>query len=351
MISKKNLEQMNRLLFSNKKLLCIGAEHVFKDFIKPYCIEKKYLPFPFAIYDSSSKSYPSSICGVPVLDLKDICREDPYTSLIIITEEDNPFYKILGQLYNELIAYYFPIIPCTAVEAYFFAAENLHQINATSSLLNEKHSHDLYENYWLSRIYGIVYNPMLYSKHPYFGNDIIPELLDNEIIISGGTYNGKHIERALRMNKNISAYLFEPNKKYYTLLKEAYEDNNNIKVFNYALYDKRDSIPFDLTDELGAQIVDSSSKYDYMIDAVPFDDLDLGKVSLVELDIEGSEIQALLGMKKTIEKYHPKLAICVYHKLSDYIEIPKLILNMNPHYTLFFRQHSCYYEESVLYAI
>jgi len=351
MINKQDLEQMNYLLSSNKKILCIGAEHAYKDLIKPYCIIKKVLPLPVAIYDLSPQSYPTRISGIPVLDLKYICKEDPYTSLIIITEEDKPFYKILGKLYNELIAYYFPILPCTAVEAYFFAVDNLDKINAILNLFTEKCSRDLYKKYWLSRIYGIVYNPMLYSRYPYFGNEIIPELLDDDIIVSGGTYNGKHIERALKMNPQISAFLFEPNKKYYKLLKDSYKSNSKIKVFNYALYDTKTLIPFDLSDELGAQIVDSNSKYDYMVNTVPFDELNLGKVSLVELDIEGAEVQALFGMKDTIQKYHPKLAICVYHKLSDYIEIPKLILNMNPQYTLFFRQHSCYYEESVLYAI
>lgn len=351
MINKQDLKQMNYLLSSSKKILCIGAEHAYKDFIKPYCIVKKVLPLPKAIYDSSPQSYPAHISGIPVLDLKNISQEDPYASLIIIAEEDKPFYEVLGKLYNELIAYYFPILPCTAVEAFFYVADNMDKINATLNLFTETHSRDLYKNYWLSRIYGIVYNPMLYSKYPYFGNEIIPELLDDDIIISGGTYNGKHIDRALKMNPQISAYLFEPNKKYYNLLKDSYNKNGKIKVFNYALYDTNSLIPFDLSDELGAQIVESNSKYDYMVNVVPFDELNLGRVSLVELDIEGSEVQALIGMKNTIQKYHPKLAICIYHKLSDYVEIPKLILNMNSQYTLFFRQHSCYYEESVLYAI
>jgi len=351
MFNKHTLEQMNFLLSSSRKILCIGAKYVYKDFIKPYCIDKKVLPFPNAIYDPFPQQHPSHISEIPVLDLKNICTEDPYTSLIIIAEEDEPFYKILGKLYNQLIAYYFPILPCTAIEAYYFAVDNVNNINSTLDLFHDKYSRDLYENYWLSRIYGIVYNPMLYSKYPYFGNDIIPKLSDDDIIISGGAYNGKHIERALKMNPQISAYLFEPNKKYYQFLKDTYKGNSKIKVFDYALYNTKSSIPFDLSDELGAQIVDNNSKYDYVVNTIPFDDLNLGKVSLIELDIEGSEIEALTGMKKTIQKYRPKLAICVYHKISDYIEIPKLILNINPQYTLFFRQHSCYYEESVLYAI
>lgn len=351
MIKKQDLKKMNFLLYNNKKILCVGAQNAYNEFILPYCIKKNLLPLPYAIYDSSPQNFPSHINGLPVFDLNEICKEDPYTSLIVIAEEDKPFYNILGKLYNEVIAYYFPILPCTALEAYFYAVDNLNTINFVSNLFKEKNSQDLYEKYWLSRIYGIVYNPMLYSRYPYYGNDIIPDLSNEDIIVSGGTYNGKHIERAIKMNKKISAYLFEPNIKYYRHLKELYKFNNKIKIFNYALYDEKKSIPFDLSDELGAKIVDCDSKYNYMVNTIPFDDLNLGKISLVELDIEGSEIQALNGMKNTIQEFHPNLAICVYHKLSDYIEIPKLILEMDAHYTLYFKQHSCYYEESVLYAI
>lgn len=351
MITKKDFDQMKALLSSTKKILCIGAKNAYKDYIYPYCINQKLLPFPYAIYDFEPRKHSSNINGIPILEIKELCKEDPYTSLIVIAEEDYPFYKALGSLYNELIAYYFPILPCTALEAYFYALNHYDEINEVSNLLYDSQSKQLYIKYWLSRIYGIVYNPLLYSKKPYFGNDIITNLYDNDVIVSGGTYNGKHIDRALKMNSKITAYLFEPNKKYYQYLSETYKSHDNIKVFNYALYNKETQLPFDLSDELGAQIVNEHSKYDYWIQTVRLDTMDIGKVSLIELDIEGSEIQALNGMRNTILKYHPKLAICVYHKISDYIEIPKLVLNYNSHYKLYFRQHSCYYEESVLYAI
>lgn len=47
----------------------------------------------------------------------------------------------------------------------------------------------------------------------------------------------------------------------------------------------------------------------------------LDKIYLIKLDIEGSEINAIIGGVKTIAKYRPKMAICVYHKLYDLYEI------------------------------
>ena len=43
------------------------------------------------------------------------------------------------------------------------------------------------------------------------------------------------------------------------------------------------------------------------------------------MDIEGSELAALRGAEKLIREKHPILAICVYHKERDLIEIPQFI--------------------------
>ena len=69
------------------------------------------------------------------------------------------------------------------------------------------------------------------------------------------------------------------------------------------------------------------------------------------MDIEGAELEALKGAEETIKRYRPKLAICVYHKPEDIVEIPKYILNINPDYKLYLRHYSDNAGETVLYAI
>lgn len=74
-------------------------------------------------------------------------------------------------------------------------------------------------------------------------------------------------------------------------------------------------------------------------------------VTYIKMDIEGAEYQAILGAKKTIEKYKPKLAICVYHKPEDVWELPWLIHEINPEYKFYLRHYSFGDVETVLYAL
>jgi len=52
------------------------------------------------------------------------------------------------------------------------------------------------------------------------------------------------------------------------------------------------------------------------------------------MDIEGAEVDALMGAKETIANFKPKLAICTYHRPSDSIEIRKILLTYNPNYKI-----------------
>lgn len=74
-------------------------------------------------------------------------------------------------------------------------------------------------------------------------------------------------------------------------------------------------------------------------------------ITFIKMDIEGSELEALKGAKETIKQFKPKLAICVYHKKEDLLEIPQYILSLNPGYKLFLRNAASIPTDVVLYAL
>lgn len=78
---------------------------------------------------------------------------------------------------------------------------------------------------------------------------------------------------------------------------------------------------------------------------------DVPRVDFIKMDIEGAEVKALQGAKNTIEKFHPTLAISLYHKPDDFVTIPKLIAELNPKYDFYLDHHTIHFWETVLYCV
>lgn len=91
------------------------------------------------------------------------------------------------------------------------------------------------------------------------------------------------------------------------------------------------------------------------VELVTLDDDIEERITFLKMDIEGAEINALLGAKEHIIKDHPKLAICTYHHYEHLWEIPKLIKAMNPDYKLYLRYNGTVNgimaSEHVVYAV
>ncbi len=75
-----------------------------------------------------------------------------------------------------------------------------------------------------------------------------------------------------------------------------------------------------------------------------------GKVTFVKMDIEGYEERCIIGARQLIHDDSPKMAICVYHRLEDLWNIPKLVREINPQYRLLLRHHSPCIWDTVCYA-
>lgn len=54
-------------------------------------------------------------------------------------------------------------------------------------------------------------------------------------------------------------------------------------------------------------------------------ELGLDRVDFIKMDIEGAEVRAVRGARKTIARDHPRMALCAYHRPSDPVELPKAV--------------------------
>lgn len=72
---------------------------------------------------------------------------------------------------------------------------------------------------------------------------------------------------------------------------------------------------------------------------------------MLKLDIEGAEMSALRGGENWIIKNKPIIAICVYHKQEDILEIPAYCKKLVPEYKMYLRHYSDNQTETVCYLV
>ena len=175
---------------------------------------------------------------------------------------------------------------------------------------------------------------------------------EDEVFIDGGAYDGASSGDFVKWTngKYKAIYAFEANPYCIDKCRNFYSDNNiqNVEFIRKGLWNKKARMGFagdfsqaSRLSENGNEIVDLDT-----IDNV----LNGRKASFIKMDIEGAEYRALLGAKETIKKYRPKMALSVYHKPQDIIEIPTLLLEYHEDYKFALRQYSSIGDETVLYA-
>lgn len=187
----------------------------------------------------------------------------------------------------------------------------------------------------------------------YFDADImIPR--QGEALIDGGCFNCGTDEFFIKWCSGDyhKIYAFEPDRKNYeNCIKVSKEDGiRNIEILNKGLWDCTTELPFMEAGDAGSKI--SGETGNKVISTVKVDDI-VGndRISLIKLDVEGAELKALRGAEQTIRRCRPRLAICVYHKPEDIMEIPEYVLSLHSDYKIFFRHYSLSHIETVMYAI
>jgi FkbM family methyltransferase len=184
----------------------------------------------------------------------------------------------------------------------------------------------------------------------YFDREImIP--CEHEVFIDGGSLDGGDSRHFMEWcgGSYDRIYAFEPDEENYKKVEKLSTMYKNLVPCMEGLWSKTTELSFSSGIRENSRISGSGSS---KVKVVSIDEkLDGKPATFIKMDIEGSEMEALCGAEQTIRKYQPKLAICVYHKPEDIIDIPKKILEMNPAYKLYLRHYSYLHTETVLYAV
>ena len=147
-------------------------------------------------------------------------------------------------------------------------------------------------------------------------------------------------------------FAVEPDEKNFVELKKFVREKNykNVECLNCGVWDKKDILHFSATRDSSGSNISESGDIEIKVDAI---DNFVGdsKIDFIKMDIEGSELAALHGAKKTIQNFKPVLTICAYHKKEDLITLPQFINSLNCNYKFYLRHHRHSLYELVLYAV
>jgi FkbM family methyltransferase len=193
------------------------------------------------------------------------------------------------------------------------------------------------------------------SENTYFPADIF-NLSPNECIVDCGAYDGDTVKLVLqRYGSEFAAIYaiegdvvaFEELRAYAATLPP--DTRGKIHPIHCAVGGTRTVVQFTSDGTTG---LTRNDNHDLDVQCYPLDDISIAQpATLIKMDIEGDEYDALLGAHNMIARDKPLLAICVYHTQEDIWRIPLLIHSMLPEHSLFLRAYEGDGFQTVVYAV
>lgn len=305
--------------------------------------------------------------GLPVLSFEEAVKKYPQAAICI----GSVWYE---EIYNQIINYdcnlknnIFSVLTTMVWETgnKAFKSEeinyikNNHQkLEMIQDLFVDDYSKKTFEgliNYRLTR--NLDYLKQIKSLNSiYLDEDFIDiDYLKTSVCIDGGAFDGDTIKYFIDKSETNQLYFhaYEADLMNCNALKKYIASIHGLKVFihNAALWNKDGELLHFSGGGLSAAIKDAITN-----DHVKTETIDSlmnveKRIGYIKLDIEGSENKALNGARKIIKRDKPVLAICAYHLQDDLIELPKLILEINPEYKLYLRHYRLSSSDTIIYAV
>lgn len=224
-----------------------------------------------------------------------------------------------------------------------FLKENYKQFEYTYNLLEDQLSRDIMtaflyagishdatvlEQYWTVKEYDYDLELLFKCYQP-----------QNGIILECGAFDGKSIvEIADHVGMNAKLTAMECDNNNYARLCKRISIYPNIKAVPMGVWNKPARLVVTMKESKSTVEEVPETYIGETVEAIDIDSLVGGEdVAVILMDIEGSEMTALEGAKRTIEKGNTSLAVRVYHKQDDLITIPQYLYSINKSFKFYLR--------------
>jgi FkbM family methyltransferase len=180
-----------------------------------------------------------------------------------------------------------------------------------------------------------------------------PEL--EEAFLDCGAFDGDTIRSLIALQPGFGtidaveadAHSFAKLQDYVATLEPRHREK--IRLHPCAVGAHRGTVRFDDMGSVDSKVSDQGR---IVVDMVPIDAMfDSKRVSMIKMDIEGAEFEALLGAKQVIQRDRPVLAICVYHSQEDLWRLPLLMRSLCPEHRMYLKAYRGDGIQTVAYAV
>ncbi|MCE7796644.1 FkbM family methyltransferase [Sphingobium sufflavum] len=239
-----------------------------------------------------------------------------------------------------------------------FLASELGQFEEVSALLHDDRSRETYARVIQAHLSGDradFERASTGTEDLYLFHSLLKPSADT-VYVDCGAYDGDTVNLFIEAADGGYAriYAFEPDPTMQENLQAVAEaQDGRVEIIATGVADRDGTINFAVDGVFSAIVADDLVGAEGVI-SIPVTKLDSflvdEPVSIIKMDIEGGEYDALKGAAQLIRKYRPKLAVCLYHRVDDFIRIAKLIRDIVPEYKLRLEHQSNSCTDTVLFA-
>lgn len=280
-----------------------------------------------------------SFRGHKVLRYAEVCEKyEDFIILITFAVHDTPTLEYIRRMNTEHTVLS-PTVPIAGKGLFTldFIRENEEQFDRAYELLADEKSKSDFVDILNFKISGkIEYLFSCQSEKSELYETVFP-LTENETIVDLGAYDGDTIREFLGVTEGRyrKIYALEPDEKNFRKLCAKTEALENIERYNVGAWDKEETLYFQKKAGRNSRQDDEGIPVSFnSVDNLISDD-----VTFIKMDIEGAELRAIEGARKTVERCRPKLYICAYHRNEDAFALPLKINEICKDYKIYYRHH------------
>ena len=270
--------------------------------------------------------------GFKVQSLKAARTADP--NLIALLSFGTSRIEVIEQIkkLQKEITLFMPEVPVigTTVFDLKFAQKHKNELEKVYKLLADEKSKQTFYNMVMFKLTGeLAFLFECEASEEECFNELL-KLKDGNSFLDLGAYNGDTALQFAKRIKKSKITALEPDKKSFKKLMDNTKELD-ITYINAALSSEVGVANFSTLGSRGSKMGEGEK-----IDTITVDSLD-AQFDYINFDVEGAELEGIIGAKETITTTKPKMLISCYHKSEDYFTIPLKVLEFNPDYKVYMR--------------